>query len=262
MVVRFGNDWELIVPDRVSLLTPYVLLEQERWFESEIDFISSWLRPGMRVIDVGANHGVYTVPMADLVGPTGAVWAFEPCQTTFNLLRQTARHNRMANTTVIKAAVGAQFDMVRLATGTNSEMNQITEDETVESEWVDQTTLDYCARHESNVVQGATELLRRSSPLIMFEFKHNDSLNFELIRTLKSHSYEIYVLIPGANALIPWCQSQHDDSLLINPLKHVSLSIACWQCHEVNASPGRHRNRLYWIESKAIPMNLICVQPA
>jgi len=108
MVVRFGDDWELIVPDRVSLLTPYVLLEQERWFESEIDFISSWLRPGMRVIDVGANHGVYTVPMADLVGPSGAVWAFEPCQMTFNLLRQTARHNRMANTTVIKAAVGAR----------------------------------------------------------------------------------------------------------------------------------------------------------
>jgi len=232
MVVRFGDDWELVVPNRVDLLTPYVLLEQERWFEPEIDFIRRWLKPGMRVIDIGANHGVYTVPMADLVGPTGAVWAFEPCQNTFDLLRQSARHNRLSNTTVIKAAVGAGFDMLRLATGTNSELNQITVDQAVTSEWVDQTTLNYCARllefndidfikldaegYETHVLDGADELLRRSSPLIMFEFKHNESFNFEIIEKLDSLNYDIYVLIQGANTLVPWSQSEHNDLLLIN----------------------------------------------
>jgi FkbM family methyltransferase len=36
------------------------------------------IKPGMVVVDIGANLGYFTVLMADLVGPTGAVHAFEP----------------------------------------------------------------------------------------------------------------------------------------------------------------------------------------
>ena len=48
----------LAVPASLNSVTTYVLLEQERWFEKEMDFLRHWLRPGMTVIDIGANHGV------------------------------------------------------------------------------------------------------------------------------------------------------------------------------------------------------------
>lgn len=232
MMLRFGRNWQLFVPRQIRLLTPYVLLEQERWFEYEMKFVTSWLKPGMRVIDVGANHGVYTVPIAKIAGPTGQVWAFEPCQQTFDRLRRSARHNSLSNTAVIKSAVGAELGMVRLATGENSEMNQISDDLSGASEWVDLTTLDHCAAamhfgdvdfikldaegYEVEVIKGAKRLLKRCSPLIMFEFKHNDTLNVDLLEVFQSMAYQIYVLVPGINTLIPYCQSQHNDALLIN----------------------------------------------
>src|ERR1700730_9946198 len=68
----------LAVPASLQSITAYVLLEQECWFEKEMDFLRRWLRPGMTVIDIGANLGVYSLPMARLVGKTGHVFAYEP----------------------------------------------------------------------------------------------------------------------------------------------------------------------------------------
>ena len=67
----------LAVPASLQSITAYVLLEQECWFEKEMDFLRRWLRPGMTVIDIGANLGVYSLPMARLVGKTGHVFAYE-----------------------------------------------------------------------------------------------------------------------------------------------------------------------------------------
>ena len=39
---------------------------------------SRLVRPGMTVIDIGANIGAHTLPLAKLVGPTGRVIAVEP----------------------------------------------------------------------------------------------------------------------------------------------------------------------------------------
>lgn len=40
--------------------------------------IAAVLKPGMTAVDVGANLGYFTLLMADCVGPSGAVHAFEP----------------------------------------------------------------------------------------------------------------------------------------------------------------------------------------
>ena len=52
-------------------------------------FMASRIKPGMAVVDAGANHGYYTVLFADLVGPEGRVAAFEPNPPTLDLLRKT-----------------------------------------------------------------------------------------------------------------------------------------------------------------------------
>lgn len=40
--------------------------------------VRRFVRPGMRVLDVGANIGYFSTIIASLVGPDGKVWAFEP----------------------------------------------------------------------------------------------------------------------------------------------------------------------------------------
>jgi FkbM family methyltransferase len=45
------------------------------------------LRPGMSVVDVGANIGIYTLHAARAVGDTGSVFSFEPTPRTFGILQ-------------------------------------------------------------------------------------------------------------------------------------------------------------------------------
>ena len=65
----------LAVRPRLDSITTYVLLEQETWFEKELPFLMQYLQPGMTAVDIGANAGVYSLPMARAVGPTGLVFA-------------------------------------------------------------------------------------------------------------------------------------------------------------------------------------------
>ena len=47
------------------------------WCEHEVQLFRALLRPGDTVVDVGANIGAFSVPLARFVGPTGRVIAFE-----------------------------------------------------------------------------------------------------------------------------------------------------------------------------------------
>jgi FkbM family methyltransferase len=59
-------------------------------------FAARRLKPGMRVADVGANHGYYTLLMADLVGAEGRVAAVEPNPRMADLLRRSVAINGFA----------------------------------------------------------------------------------------------------------------------------------------------------------------------
>ena len=94
----------IIVPESLNLITTYVLREQEDWFEDEVKFLRQLIKPGLRVIDVGANYGVYTLSMAKLVGPAGRVWAFEPASTTAGLLTASIAANNFSHVVVEQKA--------------------------------------------------------------------------------------------------------------------------------------------------------------
>src|ERR1043166_9461892 len=68
-ILRLSNGVTLVVPPSLRSITTYVILEQETWFEKELAFLPHVLRPGMTAIDVGANLGVYSLPIARLVAP-------------------------------------------------------------------------------------------------------------------------------------------------------------------------------------------------
>ncbi|MGH7136981.1 MAG: hypothetical protein ACREHD_14670, partial [Pirellulales bacterium] len=46
--------------------------------EGEVELFRQLVRPGQTVLDVGANIGAHTVPLAQMVVPGGRVLAFEP----------------------------------------------------------------------------------------------------------------------------------------------------------------------------------------
>ncbi|MBK7673942.1 MAG: hypothetical protein IPJ27_03790 [Candidatus Accumulibacter sp.] len=56
------DEVRVVVPDSLDLITPYVLLEQQDWFEDEIKFLRHLLQPGQKVIDIGANYGFTLCP--------------------------------------------------------------------------------------------------------------------------------------------------------------------------------------------------------
>jgi FkbM family methyltransferase len=56
-------------------------------------FMARRIKPGMSVLDVGANHGYYTMLFADLVGPEGKVAAVECNPNLCQLLRRSIMVN-------------------------------------------------------------------------------------------------------------------------------------------------------------------------
>ena len=68
----------LIYADTADVgITPHLALNG--FWESWITLtIARLVEPGWHCVDVGANHGYYTLLMADGAGPTGAVFAVEP----------------------------------------------------------------------------------------------------------------------------------------------------------------------------------------
>jgi len=71
------------------------------------EFVSSFLKPGMTALDVGAHHGLYTTLMSKLVGPTGRVIAFEPSQRERLGLERHLRLNGCRNVRVEPHAIGS-----------------------------------------------------------------------------------------------------------------------------------------------------------
>jgi FkbM family methyltransferase len=59
------------------------------------------LAPGMTVVDVGANVGMYTLIAGRAVAPTGKVFSFEPTPRTFAILKDNIQVNGMLETGLI-----------------------------------------------------------------------------------------------------------------------------------------------------------------
>ncbi len=66
------------------------------------------LRPGMSVIDIGANYGMYTIIAADAVGPSGRVLAVEPQTDLAELVSDNVALNGLDNVAVAVCALGTE----------------------------------------------------------------------------------------------------------------------------------------------------------
>ncbi len=75
--------------------------------QGEAELFASLVRPGMVVIEVGANIGAHTVQLAKAVGRAGLVVAFEPQRIVFQTLCANLALNSLTNVNAFHLAVGA-----------------------------------------------------------------------------------------------------------------------------------------------------------
>lgn len=76
--------------------------------------LSRIVRPGMTVLDVGGNLGLYTLLISRLVGPTGRVVTFEPDPDLHGLLRRNCALNGCSNVESHNLALGSRRDRLIL----------------------------------------------------------------------------------------------------------------------------------------------------
>jgi Met-10+ like-protein len=71
------------------------------WEGSTVRSYQKVIQPGMVVLDIGANVGAHTLPLAQLVGPAGQVYSFEPTLYAFEKLQKNLSLNRALASRVI-----------------------------------------------------------------------------------------------------------------------------------------------------------------
>jgi FkbM family methyltransferase len=159
-------------------------------FEAELfRFMRSVVRRGDAVLDVGANIGIFTVPLARWVGPGGHVYAFEPVQEARAGLQDHLILNHVADrVTIIPDAISdapgrSSFHTVGTS-GENTLSPKHSRLPTADSIEVSMTTIDgFCLErgiipslvkidiegYEIHALRGAREVLARHSPLVVVE---------------------------------------------------------------------------------------------
>lgn len=76
--------------------------------------LQSLCRRGQTVVDVGANLGGFTVPLAERVGPKGEVHAFEAYRKVFQHLNANVALNGLTNVYTYNVAVGREAKVVEV----------------------------------------------------------------------------------------------------------------------------------------------------
>lgn len=94
-----------------------VVLMTGSFERAEIDLACSLARAGTAAIDVGANVGIFTVPLALAVGARGRVLAVEPSPDNVEQLEHNVRLNELENVAVHAVALAAQPGEVALQLG-------------------------------------------------------------------------------------------------------------------------------------------------
>lgn len=163
-------------------ITPWLLMGGH--WETHVDrVLTDLVQPGMRVVDVGANMGYYTVKLAHKAGPHGHILAFEPNPDTLPYLRENiAINNLHARVTLYDCALGAdegrgtlgyvagghaQANLVGAGTHrTTHEVSIIRADDALHGQPIDVMKID-AEGFERDVLLGAQETIRRSPKCVI-----------------------------------------------------------------------------------------------
>lgn len=95
-------------------MTPWIR-RVRTWEPEERALLRSLLRPGMNVLDIGANVGIHTILRAEAVAPSGRVLAIEPDLENCALLAANVWDAGVAGVEVVRGAAGATTGIATLS---------------------------------------------------------------------------------------------------------------------------------------------------
>ena len=184
---------------------PYVgasLCYYGEYSHAEVKLFDLVLRKNDIAVDVGANIGALTVPMANMVGPKGLIFAFEPQRVPFQMLCGSLMLNDLRNVYAVNAPVGSNNEQfIRVPEvdpdhfGNCGAMSFVEPHEQgipLRMVCIDQYKLPSCRLlkadvegMEPDVLAGAQETIRKHKPVLVLEADREPkavALNEELKR--------------------------------------------------------------------------------
>lgn len=222
------RDYEMYaVPDRWHLSR--MVVRTGRWELFNTRLFRARLRPGMVVVDVGANFGHYALTAANHVGPDGLVLAFEPIPSVFQDLHRNITLARHDNVRAFSMALGDENGQTTIVvdTSTSGWSSLVAELVPNPGERIDvpmRRLADVLAHEcperkvgmikidtegfEAQVISGAWEVLKRDLPIVITEFSQDRIQRAgqdpdELLRNLLDIGYRINIIDERAERLLP-----------------------------------------------------------
>ena len=174
--------------------------------EFGVELLQQIIKPGMTVLDIGANIGVHTVPMAKAIGASGQVIAIEPQRIINQMLSGNVAMNGLTNVMVLTVALGKDMGMMTVPLTNYGEKDNFGsvsmalegDGESVPLLTVDSFNLPRCdfikvnvEGMEGDVLEGAAKTLTRSKPIIYFDNDGRDE-PLKLINFLFEKDYRLY----------------------------------------------------------------------
>jgi FkbM family methyltransferase len=238
-LTRTVHGHKLFVDTRDVSLAPHILLDGD-WESWVTTLFLTLVRPGMTVLDVGANIGWYSLLAAREVGPEGRVLAFEPDPNTFGLVSDSLEINGYRDrATVLRTAVAdapGEATFYRWAAHQGSNGLGIDDDiraayaEAVEETTVPVTTIDaVMAEHgggvdlikidaegaEPQVLAGARRVLAENPRVqLLLEYRTRCA---PALHALRADGFEVAV-VTHDGSLLPVADEQLDD-----PTAHLEM---------------------------------------
>ena len=180
--IKIGD--QSVFANSVDRLISLTLLRRGGSEDHELTLWRSLCGPGMVVIDVGSNLGLYAFVAAECVGPSGRVIAIEAAPDNAELMRLGCERNGHRNVEIVEAAAADRSGVIELALRdehhgdhqvanasperTRIAVPAVTLDELVGSPAaVDRIKLDVQGA-EALVIRGMSEVLKDSPKLIVF----------------------------------------------------------------------------------------------
>lgn len=191
---------ELAVRGGTDDLATYVLKEQQTWFEPEHALCLRLVRPDMRIIDIGASCGMFSIPLARRLSG-GMLWATTLNAAETDLLMKSRSRNGLDKVLAVSIA----------------ESGNLLLDEMMDRHGLDDIAFVRLAVDMANIglLNGAVRFFDRNSPLIMFAVQ-GTNLDGALIQWFADRGYRLYRNIPGLEALVPLTSISELDGFALN----------------------------------------------
>lgn len=183
-VERRGLHWRLCAESYVDR----VIIERGCFEAATTERVEAFVKPGMRIIDVGANFGYFTAIMAHRVGAEGRVWAFEPARAYRERIHDHLRRNDLQDrATVLDYGLSDKAQELQLSIGESSATLHVVDEGGVQDreqvalkrlddvyqklgiDAVDFVKVDIDG-HEPFFLDGAAGLLKKFLPVMVIEF--------------------------------------------------------------------------------------------